>query len=89
MPFRRSPRSKAVLNQAQTIQTSEGLAPTLDMRLLAHDLNNKLFIILTNCHLLSLQCPLDSKNARHLGAIRDAAQAIADIVLPSVRRQLR
>jgi len=89
MSVRRSPKPKVVGEQAQTIQTSEGLVSTLDMRLLAHDLNNKLFIILTNCHLLSLQCPLDSKNSSHLRAIRDAAQAIADIVLPSVRRQLR
>ena len=88
MSVRRSPRSKVVLKQAQTIQTSAGLAPTLDMPL-AHDLNNKLFIIFTHCHLMSLQCPVDSQNSRHLRAIRNAAQRIADIIQPSVQRQLQ
>ena len=86
MSVRRSPRPKVVLKQAQTIQTSEG--STLDMPL-AHDLNNKLFIIFTHCHLMSLQCPLDSQNSRHLRAIRNAAQCIADIIQPRVQRQLR
>jgi len=89
MSVRRSPRSKVVLKQAQTIQTSAGLAPTLDMPLLAHDLNNKLFIIFTHCHLMSLQCPVDSQNPTHLRAIRNAAQCIADIIQPSVQRQLQ
>ncbi len=89
MSVRRSPKPKVVAEQAQTIQTSEGLVSTLDMRLLAHDLNNKLFIIFTHCHLMSLQCPVDSQNSRHLRAIRNAAQCIADIIQPSVQRQLR
>jgi len=89
MSVRRSPKPKVVAEQAQTIQTSEGLVSTLDMRLLAHDLNNKLFIIFTHCHLMSLQCPVDSQNSRHLRAIRNAAQCIADIIQPSVQGQLR
>ncbi len=88
MSFRRSPRSK-VVKQAQTIQTSEGLAPTLDIPPLAHDLNNKVFIILSHCHLMSLECPVHSKNSRHLRAIRNAAQCIADIIQPSVQGRLR
>ena len=88
MSVRRSPRPKVVAEQAPPIQTSEGLAPTLDIPL-AHDLNNKLFIIFTHCHLMSLDCPLDSQNSRHLRAIRNAAQCIADIIQPSVQRQLR
>ena len=88
MSVRRSPKPKVVAEQAQTIQTSEGLVSTLDMPL-AHDLNNKVFIILSHCHLLSLQCPVDSKNSRHLRAIRNAAQCIADIIQPSVQRQLQ
>jgi hypothetical protein len=86
MPVRRAPRPK-VVQQAQTIQTSEGLAPTLDTPQLAHDLNNKVFIILSHCHLM--KCSVDSENSRHLHAIRDAAQRIADIIQPSVQRQLR
>ncbi len=86
MSVRRSPRPKAVVEQAQTIQTSEGSAPTMPP--LVHDLNNKVFIILSHCHLMSLQCPLDSKSSRHLQAIRNAAQCIADIVQPSVQWQL-
>jgi len=89
MSVRRSPKPKVVGEQAQTIQTSEGLVSTLDMRLLAHDLNNKLFIIFIHCHLMSLQCPVDSQNSRHFRAIRNAAQCIADIIQPSVQRQLR
>ncbi len=89
MSVRRSSRPKVVLKQAQTIQTSEGLSPTLDIPPLAHDLNNKLFIIFTHCHLMSLQCPVDSQNSRHLRAIRNAAQCIADIIQPSVQGRLR
>ncbi len=87
MPVRRAPRPKVVVEQAQTIQTSEGSAPTMPP--LVHDLNNKVFIILSHCHLMSLRCPLDSQNSRHLRAIRNAAQRIADIIQPSIQRQLR
>jgi hypothetical protein len=47
---------------------------------LAHDLNNKIAIILTHCELVILQPALDSKASRHLQVIRDAATCIADMV---------
>jgi hypothetical protein len=47
---------------------------------LAHDLNNKIAIILTHCELVSLQVAIDSKASRHLYSIRDAAKCIADMV---------
>ena len=47
---------------------------------LAHDLNNKIAIILTHCSLLTGQSGLDARTSRHLHVIRDAAQCIADMV---------
>jgi hypothetical protein len=47
---------------------------------LAHELNNKIAIILTHCELVILQSALDSKASRHLQVIRDAATCTADMV---------
>ena len=47
---------------------------------LAHDLNNQIAIILTHCELVTPKSALDSKASRHLLAIRNAAQYMADMV---------
>jgi hypothetical protein len=67
---------------AQTISSSvshESVLPRTTCTL-AHDLNNKIAIILTHCELVIVQSALDSKASRHLHVIREAAKCIADMV---------
>jgi signal transduction histidine kinase len=72
--------------QAQAVHISERLTLIPNSRSLAHELNNKLGIILTHCELVRLQIPAESKSSQHLRAIRNAAQAIADIIRDSSRQ---
>ncbi len=88
MSLRRSRKPSLDFGQAQAVQTSNRLALIPNTRSLAHDLNNKLGIILTHCDLVSRHIPAESKSSKHLRAIRNAAQAIADLIRDS-SRQLR
>ena len=77
MPSRHSNSS---IDHAQLVQTSETPASALDMVQLAHNLRNKVGTILAHCELINLRNPADSKNVKHLHAIRKAAHLIGDMV---------
>jgi hypothetical protein len=66
--------------QSHPSSVSRESAPPQTTCPLAHDLNNKIAIILTHCELVTFRVALDSKASRHLYVIRDAAKCIADMV---------
>ena len=80
MSSRHSSRPNSSIDHVQPVQTSEDSASAPDMVQLAHNLRNKVGTILAHCELINLKNPADSKNVKHLHAIRKAAHLIGDMV---------
>lgn len=51
--------------------------PTTTRGITVHDLNNKLYIILTRCELLEMHSQLGKRAIADLQAIREAAETLA------------
>ncbi len=66
--------------QSHRSSVSQEPAPPQTTCPLAHDLNNKIAIILTHCELATVRAALDANTSKHLHVIRDAAKCIADMV---------
>lgn len=70
---------------------SSASKPTTDLGITVHDLNNKLYIILTHCELLKMHSQLGKRATADLQAIRHAAETLAAMARhePSTQRAER